>query len=134
MSRYGGKYLLEKQAAEDFLKWKTQATRDGFYFTITSAYRDLDHQKSLKGGVGTVAKAGSSSHGLALAIDIGELFKLVNGSGNPSINTRAKSNSKLYRYLAKTGPQFGWYNPIRLADGSGVDECWHWEYWGYYKK
>ncbi len=134
LSRYGGKYLLEKQAAEDFLKWKTQATRDGFYFTITSAYRDLDHQKSLKGGVGTVAKAGSSSHGLALAIDIGELFKLVNGSGNPSINTRAKSNSKLYRYLAKTGPQFGWYNPIRLADGSGTDECWHWEYWGYYKK
>ncbi len=138
LSRYqGGKYLLEKEAAEQFKKWETQAKRDGFYFTITSAYRDYEHQNGLKGkssGGGTVAGAGSSAHGLALAIDIGELFKLVNGSGNPAKNTKAKQNSKLYRYLAKTGPQFGWYNPIRLADGSGVDECWHWEYWGYYKK
>lgn len=134
LSRYGGNYLLEKQAADQFKKWKAQADSDGFYFTITSAYRDAAQQGSLKGGAGTVAKAGSSAHGLALAIDIGELFKLVNGSGNPATNTRAKQNSKLYKYLAKTGPQYGWYNPIRLADGAGVDECWHWEYWGYYKK
>jgi hypothetical protein len=134
LSRYGGNYLLEKQAADQFKRWKAQADRDGFYFTITSAYRDLQQQSGLKGGAGTVAKAGSSAHGLALAIDIGELFKLVKGSGNPGINTRAKQNSKLYKYLAKTGPQYGWYNPIRLADNFGVDECWHWEYWGYYKK
>lgn len=134
LSRYGGNYLLEKQAAEKFKQWKEQAARDGFYFTVTSAYRDLQQQSSLKGGAGTIAKAGSSAHGLALAIDIGELFKLVNGSGNPATNTKAKANSKLYRYLAKTGPQFGWYNPIRLADNYGTDECWHWEYWGYYKK
>jgi hypothetical protein len=134
LSRYGGNYLLEKQAADQFKKWKAQADRDGFYFTITSAYRDLQQQSGLKGGAGTVAKAGSSAHGLALAIDIGELFKLVKGSGNPGINTRAKQNSKLYKYLAKTGSQYGWYNPIRLADNFGVDECWHWEYWGYYKK
>jgi len=72
---------------------------------------------------------------LGLAIDIGELYRLVNGSGSLSKNATARSNSKLYKYLAKTGPQYGWYNPIRLADGAGsVDECWHWEYWGYYKK
>lgn len=133
----GGYYVIEKQAAEQFKKWKATAANDGYDFTVTSAYRDYAYQSTLKGkstGSGTVAKAGSSAHGLALAIDIGELYRLVNGSGNPGVNTRAKQNSKLYKYLAKTGPQFGWYNPIRLADNSGVDECWHWEYWGYYKK
>ena len=132
-TRYGGYYKLEKTAAGDFKKWKTQCIKDGFNFTLTSAYRSFEHQQSL-GTKSTVAKAGSSPHGYAIAVDIGELYKMVNGSGVPTINTKAKSNSKLYQYLAKTGPQFGWYNPLRLADGNGVDECWHWEYWGFYTK
>ena len=141
--RYNGKYIIEKKAAENFLKWHAQADRDGFSFTVTSAYRDFEYQNGLNskskaaggGKTVTVASAGKSVHGLGLAIDIGELYRLVGGSGSLSKNATARSNSKLYKYLAKTGPQYGWYNPIRLADGAGsVDECWHWEYWGYYKK
>lgn len=141
--RYNGKYVLEKKAAENFLKWQAQAKTDGFPFTVTSAYRDFEYQNGLNskskaangGKTVTVASAGKSVHGLALAIDIGELYRLVGGSGSLSKNAAARANSKLYKYLAKTGPSFGWYNPIRLADGAGsVDECWHWEYWGYYKK
>ena len=132
-TRYGGYYKLEKTAADAFKKWKAQCIKDGFNFTLTSAYRNFEHQQSL-GTRPTVAKAGCSPHGYAVAVDVGELYKMVNGSGSPSINSAAKANSKLYHYLAKTGPQFGWYNPLRLADGRGVDECWHWEYWGFYTK
>jgi hypothetical protein len=87
-----------------------------------------------------VASAGNSVHGIALAIDIGELYRAAGGVGAAekngiAINRRVRENSKLYQYLAKTGPSFGWYNPYRLADNAGtVDECWHFEYWGYYKK
>ena len=145
----GGYYVLEAAAADQFKKWKAQADRDGFSFTVTSAYRDYAYQNSLVSAnkkkndgkkSSAIATAGSSAHGLGLAIDIGELYKLVGGVGEADkgglrINKNARENSKLYKYLAKTGPNYGWINPIRLADGAGtVDECWHWEYWGYYKK
>jgi hypothetical protein len=138
-ARYqGGKYLLEAEAANQFLKWKAAVNAAGVKFSVTSAYRDYEHQSGLKAKAGssaTVAGAGGSMHGLGIAIDISELFQLVGGSGVPSKNTAAKKNSKLYQFLAKTGPNFGWYNPYRLADGAGsVDELWHWEYWGYGKQ
>jgi LAS superfamily LD-carboxypeptidase LdcB len=142
-SGYKGYYVLEPGAAAACIKWMAQAKSDGFGFTITSAYRDFAYQNKLNanskkengGKTVTVASAGNSVHGIALAIDIGELYRLVNGSGSLSKNATARSNSKLYKYLAKTGPSFGFYNPYRLADNAGtVDECWHFEYWGYYKK
>ena len=130
-SRYGGSYLLLPQAAEQYFKLKEVARKAGFKWTITSAYRSLEHQKSL-GSAPTVAKVGSSPHGWAVAIDFAELFRAVGGSGNPAINRSGRETSKLYRFLSNTAPEFGWYNPARLADGSGVDEMWHWEYWGFY--
>jgi LAS superfamily LD-carboxypeptidase LdcB len=141
-SGYKGYYVLEPGAAEAFIKWHAQARADGFPFVVTSAYRDYAYQKSLKGNKKTsaIAGAGTSVHGIALAIDIGELYRAAGGKGDIKdnglvINRRIRENSKLYQYLAKTGPSFGWINPYRLADNAGtVDECWHWEYWGYYKK
>lgn len=130
-SRYGGSYLLHPKAAEDYFKLKEAAQKAGFTWTITSAYRSLEHQKSLGSG-STIAKAGSSPHGWAIAIDFGQLYRQVGGSGNPAVNRTGRETSKLYRFLSNVGPQFGWYNPARLADGSGVDEMWHWEYWGFY--
>ncbi len=123
----GGWFLLHPQAAQAYLSMKAAAKKDGISWTLTSAYRDLEHQQSLGSG-STVAKAGSSPHGLALAIDFGELYRVVDGSGDPGINRKGRNSSQLYRWLSVNGPKFGWYNPIRLADGAGVDEMWHFEY------
>ena len=139
-SRYGGNYLLHPQAAEQYFKLKELARKNGFNWTITSAYRSVDHQLSLKSAAAnnaekskTIATPGSSPHGWAIAIDFGELHKQVGGSGNPAVNRTGRETSKLYRFLSNVAPQFGWYNPYRLADGGGsADEIWHWEYWGFY--
>jgi LAS superfamily LD-carboxypeptidase LdcB len=138
-SRYGGNYLLHPQAAEQYFKLKEVARKNGFNWTISSAYRSVDHQLSLKSAAAnnaeklkTIATPGSSPHGWAIAIDFGELNRQVGGSGNPAVNRTGRETSKLYRFLSNVAPQFGWYNPYRLADGIRTDEIWHWEYWGFY--
>lgn len=135
-ARYQNKQWLEKEAAVQFQKLIAHANRDGSgcpAFTISSAYRDLQHQRDLSAastGNG-VATPGNSPHGMGRAIDFAELFAAVGGSTNGAANANVRQNNTLYRWLANNAPAFGWYNPKRLADGSGVDECWHWEYWGY---
>ena len=54
------------------------------------------------------------------------------GRATPSPARYTRENSKIYQWLAVNGPKYGWYNPYRLADGGGMDEAWHWEYWGFY--
>lgn len=130
-NRYGGQYRLHPEAAENFFNMKEQAVNDGIRFTITSAYRDLSHQGSLGSGA-AVAKVGSSPHGWGVAIDFGELYRAVDGKTSPVLNRQARETSPLYRWLSLNGPKYGWYNPWRLADGNGVDELWHWEYWGFF--
>lgn len=127
----GGWYLLHPEAASQYFKMKEQAIADKIKWTVTSAYRDYEHQVSLGTG-NTVAKAGSSPHGWGMALDFSELYAQVNGSGNPAINKAGREKSSLYRWMSNNGPKYGWYNPYRLADGAGVDEMWHWEYWGHY--
>jgi LAS superfamily LD-carboxypeptidase LdcB len=128
--RYGGQFLLHPEAADSFFKLKQQAKEDGIGFTITSAYRNVEHQGGLGAGAG-VAGAGRSPHGWGGAIDFGELYRAVGGSTSPVKNRQAREVSPLYRWLSINGPKYGWYNPYRLADGAGVDEIWHWEYWGF---
>jgi LAS superfamily LD-carboxypeptidase LdcB len=129
--RYNGKYLLHPEAAIQYFKLKKQAKAEGVTWTMTSAYRSVAHQQSLGTG-STIAKPGSSPHGWGIAIDFSELYRQVGGSGNPAINKAGREKSSLYRWLSNNGPKYGWYNPARLADGGGVDEMWHWEYWGFY--
>lgn len=137
--RYQGKQWLEKEAAAQFQKMLAHAKATGCpAFTITSAYRDLQHQSDLKsasvarGGNG-VAPVGSSPHGMGRALDFAELFAAAdNGSTTAASNRKVRETSNLYKWLAANGPKFGWYNPKRLADGQGkIDEAWHFEYWGY---
>jgi len=127
----GGWYLLHPDAANAYFKMKEQALKDKISWTVSSAYRDLEHQKSLGSG-STVAKAGSSPHGWGMALDFSELWAQVNGSGSPEINKAGREKSSLYRWMSNNGAKYGWYNPYRLADNSGTDEMWHWEYWGHY--
>lgn len=124
-----GQYRLAPAAAKAYLAFKKAAESSGFKWTLSSAYRSRQQQASL-GSSSTVASPGSSPHGWGGAIDISELYRTVNGSGNPSANATARQSSSLYKWMAENGPKFGWYNPYRLADGKGVDELWHWEYWG----
>lgn len=129
----GGWYLLHPEAAEQYNKFKQFAASRGVKFTLTSAYRDFSHQQEL-GSSSTVAGAGKSSHGWGGAIDIQELYRAVRGEGIPSINKAARQSNALYKWFAANAPKFGWYNPCRLADGTGTDEIWHWEYWGFWNK
>jgi hypothetical protein len=128
---YGGKYLLHPEAANQYFNLKKAALAAGIRWTVTSAYRSVAHQQSLGTG-STIAKPGSSPHGWGVAIDFSELYRQVGGSGNPTINKNGREKSSLYRWLSNNAPKYGWYNPFRLADGGGVDEMWHWEYWGFY--
>jgi len=127
----GGWYLLHPTAAAQYLKLVEAGRKENVSWTLTSAYRDRTHQASL-GKKKTVAKVGSSAHGWGGAIDISELFKEVNGSGDPKVNAKGRARSALYKWFSINGPKYGWYNPYRLADMSGIAEMWHWEYWGFY--
>ena len=129
-----GLFLLHPTAAKAFTNFNLALKSAGYNITITSTYRNLAHQTALGSGK-TVAKAGFSPHGWGGAFDVSELYKLVkakspNDMGNPSVNATVRQTSPLYKWMAENGPKFGWYNPYRLADNTGVDEVWHWEYWG----
>jgi LAS superfamily LD-carboxypeptidase LdcB len=100
-------------------------------FRITSSFRTLAKQKALfaKYGRGKAATPGTSNHGWGGAIDIGELYILTQGSINPLISKNARIKSDKYKWFAKNGPTYGWYQPWLLCDNRGSDEVWHWEYW-----
>ena len=134
---YNGEYYLAQPAAEALLEFGKfiEENWDEDPFMITSAYRSYAHQNGLKAedSSATTASAGSSPHGWGGAIDIQELIAR-DGNGkltsNPTINQTFRTTSKAYAFWAEHAPKFGWYNPLRLRDGKGVDESWHWEFWG----
>ena len=98
--------------------------------TVSSVFRTYADQVRVKASRGDAAATpGFSPHGHGIAIDIRELYNLVDGSTNAQLNASAR-NEKIFRFLASTGEKYGWYNPWRLADTSKKDECWHFEYWG----
>ena len=124
-----GYWRLHPSAAKAYASFYNAAKSAGYNWTLTSAYRSKQHQASL-GSKETVASPGFSPHGWGGAADISELYQAVGGSGAPSINSSARQSNPLYKWMSENGPKFGWHNPYRLADGNGVDEIWHWEYWG----
>lgn len=137
---YNGEYYLAQPAAEalyEFGKFieENWIKKGKNPFLITSAYRSYNHQNGLKTSDSSAktASAGSSPHGWGGAIDIQELIAR-NGAGkltsNPTINQTFRTTSEAYKFWAEHAPKFGWYNPLRLRDGKGVDESWHWEFWG----
>ena len=123
--RYGGVHYLMPEAAVAWAKLFAQAKADGHFLILSSAYRDRAHQASLGSGA-YVAKPGRSRHGWGRAVDIGQLFT----SDRSISNTARLRRTPLYLYLERVGRQFGFFNPAALRDGRGVEEPWHWEYWG----
>lgn len=85
---YGTTALLSPRAADAFLAAQQAYGRP---FPINSAYRNLEHQKGLAGeGHKVVGRAGTSRHGLGMAIDI-------------------QPNTPHYNWFKQNGPQFGWH-------------------------
>ena len=121
-------YMLFPSAANAWYKWRDAMKAQGVKFRMSSAYRNYSHQTGLGGG-STVAKAGTSAHGIGIAIDFGNLVSIVNGSGSPYPNAQGRRTQQ-YQDIAKIGAKYNWYNPWRLADSRGTDEIWHFEYWG----
>jgi len=122
-------YMLHPDAARAWFRWRSEMQSKGIKYRVSSAYRSQKHQSGLGGGK-TVASPGSSPHGVGGALDFANLYQLVGGSGNPKVNlTRGRLTAE-YKQLAEIGAKYGWYNPWRLSDNSGTDECWHFEYWG----
>ena len=134
--RYGG-YLLHPTAAAAWRNAYNELRAASLTVQVYSAYRDLQHQKSLGSGTG-VAGAGTSPHGWGMALDISPFNQMakpvvVNGKSKKSTprgNVDGRT-TEFYRKVGEIMAKHGWYNPWRLADNAGnVDEIWHWEYWG----
>ena len=121
-------FMLHPSAAKAWFKWRDEMKSKGISFRVSSAYRNYAHQNGLGSG-STVAKAGSSPHGFGGALDFSNLYSIVGGSGKPQNNAEGRK-SKSYQDIARAGANHGWYNPWRLSDGKGLDEIWHFEYWG----
>jgi len=144
---YGGG-ILHVEAAKMYNKLLTQAKKEGVKWRVSSTYRDYAGQVACfeKYGSSSAAKPGSSPHGWGLSLDFGEICGMQEarakalsassgkkvGRAQPAPARYTRENSTIYQWLAKNGPKYGWFNPYRLADGTGCDEAWHWEYWGFY--
>lgn len=137
-----GSGILHVEAAKMYNKLLAKAKKAGVTWSVSSTYRDYGGQVSCykKYGSSSAAKPGSSPHGWGVAIDFGEICgiqetkakSLKVNRASPDAARYTRNHSKTYNWLSKNAPQFGWFNPFRLADGNGMDEAWHWEYWGFY--
>ena len=116
-------------------------TKDKFNISYTpnAAYRPRDQQFAGPGN----ATPGGSAHGWGGAVDIQQLVTAQKIAADLPITakagsaagaapaTKVRETSELYKWLAQNGPNYGWYNPYRMADNVGkTDEAWHFEYWG----
>ncbi len=126
----GGQFLLAPDAAEAWFKWKQALDAEKVPYIISSAYRSKQQQSNLPNNKGTAAP-GFSPHGWGGALDFRNLYQIVGGSTDPNLNLQARVNNPIsYAKFAELGAKYGWYNPWRLSDNFGVDELWHFEYWG----
>lgn len=94
----------------------------GYDLPINNGYRSYAEQVEAKEIYGDeAATPGESSHGWALAIDVGTFT-----------HQRISYSSATYAWLTANGPRYGWVNPPWALQGSsgGPDEAWHWEFYG----
>lgn len=118
----GVRSYLHPLAAEAFMQMRAAADKDGINIRPKgndSSYRTYDDQVRMKRRYGDNAAApGSSNHGWGFAVDM------------YGINDKLDYDSPQYVWLRENGYRYGWVNPVLLRDGRGLDEAWHWEFWG----
>ena len=83
---------------------------------ITDSYRTLAAQQRLAAiKPGLAARAGTSNHGLGLAVDLCDGIE--------------RFGSTRYEWMRDNAPAYGWDNPTwARPGGSGPQEPWHWEF------
>lgn len=134
----GNGHKLVPDAASAYLLMRKQALADGVRWNVCSSFRTLAVQVRLfrqtggvwddtrklviKKGNGYAATPGRSPHQRGTAVDVRELTRSATGTRQGSFN------GIIYDWLFDNGWKWGWINPLRLRDGGGVDEAWHWEY------
>lgn len=93
----------------------------GYDIPINDGYRDYAGQVAAKEEYGDgAADAGTSNHGWALAIDIGD-------QSHYTINY----DDTIYNWLVANAGNYGWVHPEwAKPGGSGPHEAWHWEFYG----
>ena len=129
----GGVWHLSEPAALKLFEFSEFIASEGKRYQINSSYRSYQEQEAgYNKNPKTHAKPGGSPHGLGGAIDIQQLISRSNKkiTSNPTINQTFRNTNADYKFWAEHAPKFGWYNPLRLKDGNGMDETWHWEFWG----
>lgn len=97
-------------------------TQFGYNLPINDGYRDYEGQVLAKQIYGSeAAEPGTSNHGWALAIDIGDRSHYRIGYSDP-----------IYLWLKANAGRYGWAHPqwAEPGDPGGPDEAWHWEYYG----
>ncbi len=105
----------------------------GNYAYITSMFRDYDKQVQVKANYGSsAAEPGTSPHGWGIAIDLQFLNKsgkvIPNDANTPAYFKEATNPAIIWLY--EHSYEYGWLLPVKLRDGTGLDEHWHWEYHG----
>lgn len=124
-----GQFRMHPTVATAYKQFSSALQSAGISARLSSAYRSSSHQSTLQ-GQGNAAAPGSSPHGWGGAFDIANLYNAAGGSTSPSINAKIRKSNPLYLKVANIAKDYGFYNPWRLSDGIGADECWHFEYWG----
>lgn len=108
----GNTAYLDHDAAAAFVSLLDVAQRENVKIAITYAYRTQEEQRKLyRRGPTIAAYPGYSNHQSGLSIDMRGCIG------------RKGSKTKLYYWMKKVGPRFGWINDI-------ANEPWHWTYVG----
>jgi hypothetical protein len=120
---WADRYTLRTDALQALIELdKKFVSEFGYHLPINDGYRDFDEQVRAKAKYGdNAATPGTSNHGWALAIDIGDQRHMAIGF-----------NSSIYQWLKANAPAYGWVHPqwAEPGDPGGPDEAWHWEFWG----
>jgi D-alanyl-D-alanine carboxypeptidase len=114
---WDSRHSLRADAAVAFAKLNiAYEQRFGDDICITDSYRTLASQQRLAAvKPGLAAPAGTSNHGLGLAVDLCDGIESF--------------SSSRYQWMRDNAPSYGWENPTwARPGGTGPQEAWHWEY------
>lgn len=121
------RHRLRADATDALIAMNAQFRSEfGYDLPINDGYRDYPNQVKARqdwcgrGNCNGAADPGTSTHGWALAIDIGDRSHRV-----------ISYNSLTYAWLKTNANTYGWIHPDWAEpNGRGPHEAWHWEYQG----
>lgn len=119
---WASSYRLRADATAALIAMNGQFRSEfGYDLPINDGYRDYPGQVEAKEIYGDgAATPGTSNHGWAMAVDIGDRSHFTIGYSHP-----------IYLWLKANAGRYGWAHPDWAEPGGqGPHEAWHWEYYG----